>query len=68
MHYCCGTHIYLDDLVYFKQSVIDADGKTKEAIRFVCVYNGTESYTMGFFPRKVVKSEKDRLVGEFAQI
>ena len=68
MHDCCGEHIYPDYLIRFKLSVVDVDGKTEEAIKVVRVRDGTESCTIGFLPRNIVKSGKDRFVGKFAQI
>ena len=47
---------------------VDVDGKTKEAIKVVCVRDGTESCTVGFLLRNVVKSAKDSLEREFAQV
>ena len=68
MHDCCGAHVYPDDLVRFKLACIDIDGKTEEAIKVVCVRDGTESCTVGFLPRNIVRSAKDSLVGKFAQV
>ena len=67
-HDCCGEHVNLDDLVRFRLSVADVDGKIEEAIHVVRIQDGTESCTIGFLPRNIVKSRKDKFIGKFAQI
>ena len=67
-HDCCGESISPDDLVRFKLTVVDIDGKIEEAIKVVRVRDGTESCTIGFLPRNIVKSRKEKFVGQFAQI
>ena len=69
-HDCCGKYITADDLVRFKLTVVDIDGTVEEAIKVVRVRDGTESCTVGFLPRNIVKSisSKEKFVGQFAQI
>ena len=67
-HDCCGEHISPDDLVRFKLAVVDIDGKTEEAIKVVRMRDGTESCMIGFLPRNIIKSAKEKFVGQFAQI
>ena len=67
-HDCCGEHVNLDDLVRFRLSIVDIDGKIEEAIQVVRIRDGTESCTIGFLPRNIVKSGKDKFIGKFAQI
>jgi hypothetical protein len=67
-HDCCGEHVNLDDLVRFRLSIADIDGKIEEAIQVVRIRDGTESCTIGFLPRNIVKSGKDKFIGKFAQI
>ena len=69
MHDYFAEYIYPHHLVCFKCSVVNVDGKTKEAVIVICcVWGDTESYTIGFLPRNVVKSRKNRLVGQFTEI
>lgn len=68
IHDCCGEHLAPDDLVRFKLSVVNVGDKTEDAIKVVRVRDGTESCMIGFLPRNIVKSGKDKFVGKFAQI
>lgn len=43
-------------------------GNDEDAIKFVRVRDGTETCTIGFLPRHIVKSRKHKFVGKFAQI
>jgi hypothetical protein len=45
-HDCCGKHVNLDDLVRFRFSVADIDGKIEEAIQVVRIRDGTELCTI----------------------
>ena len=67
-HDCCGAHVTLDDLIRFRLSVADVDGKIEEAIQVIRIRDGTESCTIGFLPRNIVKSGKEKFIGKFAQI
>lgn len=67
-HDCCGEHIEPDHLIRFKLATVDINGKTEEAIKAVRIRDGTESCTVGFLPRNIVASGKDKFTGEFAQI
>jgi hypothetical protein len=67
-HDCCGKHVNLDGLVHFRLSVADVDDKVEEAIPVIQICDGTESRTIGFLPRNIVKSGKDKFIGKFAQI
>jgi hypothetical protein len=67
-HECCGKHIFPDDLVRFRLAVANVEGRIEQAIQVVRVRDGSESCTIGFLPRNLVKSDKDKYVGKFAQI
>ena len=67
-HDCCGAHVNLDDLIWFRLSVADVNGKIEEAIQVIRIQDGTESCTIGFLPRNIVKSGKEKFIGKFAQI
>ena len=66
-HDCCGAHVNLDDLIRFRLSVADVDGRIEEAIQVLRI-DGTESCTISFLQRNIVKSGKEKLIGKFAQI
>ena len=66
-----------NDIIKFKTTVIDGmgmgeDSKSfpREAIKVVLIHNRTECCTVGFLCKSivVVKSDKARFVGRFAQI
>jgi len=67
-HSSCGEHIRIDDLVRFKLCVVDIDGKLEEAIKVVRIRDGVESCTVGYLPRNVVESQKEKYVDKFGQI
>jgi len=67
-HECCGEHVAPDDLVRFKLAVVDINGKTEESIKAVRIRDGTELCHIGFLPRNIVVTGKDKFVGQFAQI
>jgi hypothetical protein len=67
-HECCGKHICLDVLVRFRLAVAEVEGRIEQAIQVVRVRDGSESCTIGFLQRNLVKSDKDKYVGKFAQI
>ena len=67
-HACCGEHLQPGDLIRFKFTVVDVDGSLEEAVKAVCVRDGTEMFTVGFLPRHIVTSHKDNFFGLFAQI
>jgi hypothetical protein len=48
--------------------VVDIDGHVIESIKVVAIRDGTETCTVGFLPRNVVKHCKEKLLGRFAQI
>ena len=55
-------------MVRFKLTVVDIDGKTEESIKVVRIRDGTESCMIGFLPRNIVVTRKDKFIGQFAQI
>ena len=67
-HDCCGKFLFPDDLVRFKLTVVDIEGKVEEAVKVVRIRDGTESCTVGFLPRNVATTRKDEFIGKFAQI
>lgn len=68
-HECCGAHLVIDDLVRFRLYVADVDGKIEEAVQVIRIRDGTESCTVGFLPRNIVRSKKAaQFIGKFAQI
>ncbi len=67
-HDCCGEVTMIDELVWFKLTVADIDGKIEEAIQAVRIQDGTASCVIGFLPRNIVQSGKEKYVGKFAQI
>ena len=64
----CGEHVKLDDLVQLRLSVPDIDGKIEQAMQVVLIQDGTESSAIGFLPRNIVKSRKEKVIGKFVQI
>ena len=62
-HDCCGDLTSPDDLVRFKLTVVDIDGKTEEAIKVVRVSDGTESCMVEFYHVISSKVEKKSLLG-----
>ena len=58
-HDCCGEVTMIDELVWFKLTVADIDGKIEEAIQAVRIRDGTPSCVIGFLPRNIVQSGKD---------
>jgi primosomal replication protein N len=67
-HDCCGEVAMINELVWFKLTVVDIDGKNEEAIQAVHIWDGTALCIIGFLPRNIVQSGKDKYVGKFAQI
>ena len=67
-HDCCGEFLVADNLVRFKLTVVDIEGKVEEAVKVVRIRDGTESCTVGFLPRNVATTRKDEFIGKFAQI
>lgn len=67
-HACCGEHLSLDELVRFRLCIVDVDGKMEEGIAVVRIRDGSEACTVGFLPRNIVRSSKDKFNGKFAQI
>ena len=67
-HDCCGEVTMIDELVWFKLTVADIDGKIEEAIQAVRIRDGTPSCVIGFLPRNIVQSGKEKYVGKVAQI
>jgi hypothetical protein len=67
-HDCCGACVNLNYLIRFRLSVADVDGKIEEAIQVIRIRDGSESCTIGFLPRNIVKSGKENSIGKFAQI
>ena len=47
---------------------MDVDGKIEDTIQVLRIRDGTESCTIGFLPRNIVQSGKDKFIGKFAQI
>ena len=58
----------IDELVWFKLTVADIDGKIEEAIQAVRIQDGTPSCVIGFLPQNIVQSGKEKYVGKVAQI
>ena len=76
-HRCCGMLFVPIDIIKFKTIVIDGMGMgegsksvLEETIKAVLIRNGTECCTVGFLCKSivVVKRDKERFVGCFAQI
>jgi hypothetical protein len=67
-HSCCGEYLQLDDLICFRSSVADINGKVEEVVSVVRVREGTESCVVGFLPMNILKGSKDKFIGMFAQI
>ena len=67
-HNFCRESISPDDFVSCKLTLVDIDGNTEEAIKVVHVHDSTESCMIGFLPCNIVKSKKEKFVGQFAQI
>ena len=47
---------------------MDIDGAPEDAVKACRIHDGIESCVIGFLPRHVVMSNKERLFGKFAQI
>jgi hypothetical protein len=59
MYYdCCGAVTMRDELVWFKLTVADINGKIEEAIQAVQIQDGTASCIIGFLPQTIVQSGK----------
>ena len=64
-HVCYGVHISPDDLIRFKLCIMCINGRTEEAIKAVCIRDGTESCAIAFLQRNVIVSRRDNFIGQF---
>ncbi len=48
LHATCGQFVKPNDLVRFKEAVVEVDGRFEEAVKVVVIRNGEESCTVGF--------------------
>ena len=67
-HSCCGEHVSADEMIQFKYYIVDVDGAPEDAVKACRIRDGTESCVIGFLPRNLVASNKERYIGKFAQI
>jgi hypothetical protein len=67
-HDCCGIHLNLDDLVRFRFTIIEREGRTEQAVKAVQIRDGTETCTVGFLPTNIVQVHGDKYIDKFAQI
>ena len=67
-HSCFGEHISTHDLIQFRYCVLDVYEAPEDAVKACRIRDGTESCVIGFLPRHVVVSNKERYIGKFAQI
>jgi len=68
IHDCCGDHLALGDLIRFKLDIVSIEGIVEKAIRAIRIVDDTELCTIGFLPRNIVRTSKDKYIGKFAQI
>lgn len=67
-HVCCGEHLSADDLIRFKFCVLEFEYGIEEAVKAVRIRDGTESCVVGFLPRNIVASSKNKFLDKFAQV
>lgn len=67
-HECCGHHLVMDDLIRLRSCIVDVDGRVEEGIRVARIRDGVESCIVGFLPRNLVKSNKEKYADKFAQV
>jgi hypothetical protein len=67
-HYCCGEQVAPNDIVMFKAEEIDFGTYKEDAIKVILVHNGQKGCHVGFLPRNVVNTSKDKFDGKLAVV
>jgi hypothetical protein len=64
----CGQNLAIGDHICFRLVEQERDGKMEEAIQAVCLLDGMETCIVGYLPRHIVHTRRDKFIEKDAKI
>lgn len=65
VHACCGDFLKVGNWLHFVKCIKTVDSKLQDAIKYVCIVDGTDSCTAAYVPRYMVKTVSEKILNDF---
>ena len=59
-HTCCGKTLDLNQVLHLVQCVVEIDNQTEDAVKCICIEDGSEGCTVGFVPKYLLFNKEFR--------